>query len=452
MKTIAYYWQIVRLTASGRCRAETLPQVETWLKQLLSPYPEVSDIELQTRLLKIWQGHKADADLAQLSLRCFISHQIRYVCLRLVERFGKQSNLQAAELFPLVLDDDGQLSSTYRPCALEILETYDPEKSSIATWSSRVTKTHPGITQVLSDHGVLLVSDWSLLVNAKPTQVERILGQYHLCGSAEIHQALDLLTAYHRVYKRDRLVQRSSGRTGRCQTPTPEQLREMKPDLDPNLLLSRLKHLAEQLRTYHIHVKRGNPNLYHPDKEDFEQVIHRHQDTTLDEENDQEKFLRMYRETLVACLDEAIAQVLQANRVRLQSQTPPRDKAYVWGLRLFHCQGMAMSKLAPQVGLKTQVQVNRLLNLKRLRADVRHQLIPQLHTAVLQETIAHVSPDRLQSIDQILQQLLTEEIEQMMNNAAAEAQRPKGRTTRSLFARRLCSVIEEFLHEGEEPL
>lgn len=454
MKNFSRYWQLVRLTSSGHCKTETLTHVEVWMQQTftsLMAAPNSSDKELQTQLIATWQSGQAEAELAQLSLRCFISHQIRIVCLKLARQFGEQSNLQAAELFSLILDDYGQVSGSYQPFTLKILETYDPDKSALTTWCDRLTKTHPDITRVLAEHGYLLVSAWSLLTNTEPEQLSRILGQFHLCSQSEIERALDLLTQYQRVYKRDRLLQRrASGKVGRCLPPTQKQLHEMKPDDEPDVVLGHLEDLAEQLRQYRLHVKQGNPKLFYPDNEDFRQSIDKPDYYPLNYEDDQDAFLDAYHKALVTCLADAIVKVLQVNIIRLKAKNPPRDKAYIRGLYLFHCRGMTMGKLAPKIGLKTQVQVNRLLNLKRLRDDVCHQLIPQLCSTVYQEALSRVTPDRLEVIEQTLKQTLTEEVDKMMANAAAEAQIPKGRTAKSLFAYQFCIVIQDFFLSREE--
>jgi hypothetical protein len=117
----------------------------------------------------------------------------------------------------------------------------------------------------------------------------------------------------------------------------------------------------------------------------------------------------------------------------------------VQGLHLFHCKGLGMGKLASNIGLANQVQVNRLLNLKRLRSDVRHRLLPQLCETVRRQALAYVSADRLKALDQTLETLLAEEVDDMLAAAAAEAQQPKGRTAKSLFAHQFCTTIHPFM-------
>jgi hypothetical protein len=109
-----------------------------------------------------------------------------------------------------------------------------------------------------------------------------------------------------------------------------------------------------------------------------------------------------------------------------------------------------MTQIAPRIGLTSQVQVTRLLNLKRLRADVRHLLVPQLTAAVRQEAAELVSADRLRTLDATLETLLSEQVDTLMADAAAEAQSPKPRKVKSRFAARLCAEIHTFL-TGQTP-
>jgi hypothetical protein len=441
------YWQLVRLTGSGQCQTQGISTVQSWLKNtfLDELATDVTEAELQQALLQCWRTGQPNSDLAQLSLRCFISHQIRGVCLRLAQQFGEAYGFKASDLFYLVLDDDGQLQPQHRPLSLDILDTYDSSQSALSTWSSRLTNNHRGLNQALLEKGLYRASDWAILNDTRPEQLQRILGQYHLCSQPEVDQAIDLLTRYQQVYRRDRIAQRQAGKTGRCPQPTPAQLAAISPELATAVVLKNLRQLAELLRQYRIHVRGGNPRLYQPEDPDWEQRERAPQASLREEEEEQDQFLQSYRQALEQCLSETLTQVLQVNITRLQRRNPPQDRAYIQGLHLRQCLGISMGKLAAQIGLSSQVQVTRLLNLKRLRADVRHQLIPLLCETVRHQALTYVSADQLQAIDQLLETLLTQEVDRMIADAAAEAQAPKGRTAKSLFADRLCQTIHQFM-------
>ncbi|MBD2259322.1 hypothetical protein [Pseudanabaena sp. FACHB-2040] len=446
MDTAFQYWQLVCLTSSGRHQIQVLPQVQIWIQQTFSNLmisPDPLENALQKPLITLWQSGTEDAALAQLSLRCFITHQIRGACIRLTNQFGEDYGFTAPELLAQVLDDDGRVAADYRPFTLEILESYDPIKSALSTWSSRLTCNHPALNRLLLEKGLYRASDWAILNDTSPEQGQRILRTYHLCSEYEVAQGTALLEQYQRVYCRDRISQRQSGGPRRCQTPTSKQLQEMVPEQDPKTVLVRLQQLASQLRQYRIHVRGGNPVPYSEDT-DWGQIP-----APSDTPDEQDEFLQAYRQALENCLGDAIAHVIQHNITRLRTRQPPQDQAYVQGLHLFHCLGLAMGKLAAQIGLSTQVQVNRLLQLKRLRSDVRHQLIAQLCERVRHQALSYISADRLHAIDHTLEHLLTEEVDQIIKDATTEAQIPKGRSAKSLFAHQLCSTIHQFMPDSE---
>lgn len=445
---IAHYWQLMRLDSSGRCYHQTLPSVEAWVKgtfaDVISNLDSV-DQPLQAALISHYQSEQADADKAQLSLRCYISHQIRIVCIQLANQFGETYGFTAADLFPLVLNDDGRLSTAYRPLSLEILDTYELDKAQLNTWTARLVKNHGDLDRALLERGLYRASDWAILNDTNREQVQRILRQYHLCSETEVTRASRLLDQYHQVYRQDRIQQRLAGKRGRCRPPTAEQLQGIDAQRSAEVVLVQLKTLAAQLREYRIHARGGNPIPYQGEAIDWERVSGEPTVSSSDAEEDESTFLMKYQQALVHCLEAVLKQALTANIAKFQKHRPPKDQAYVLGLQLFHCKGLSMGKLATQVGLSSQVQVNRLLQLKRLRADVRHQLIPQLLARVKAEALDYISADRLQQIDQTLEHLLTEKVDHILSEATKEAQIPKGRTAKSLFAYQLCQIIHQFM-------
>jgi hypothetical protein len=453
MDNASRYWKLVQINSSGDIQMKPMPTVQAWIEETFAEWITVLDAtesKLQHQLLHIWRNGKPRAELALLSLRCCVTHYIRYACRQLANQFGETYGFTAADLIPLVLDDDGDLAPRYCPFALEVLETYQPGKATLSTWVGRLTRNHPEINRALMERGLYRASDWAILNDTTAEQAERILRIYHQGSEADIAQALRILHQYHQVYLRDRLAQRQQSRKGGiCKAPTVEQLRQMDGTADPRILLDQLKHLATQLRQYRIHARSGNPVPYQGMEIDWEQMADTQSTVPPEAEDDQAAFVADYRRELLQCLDEAIAQGIQANVDRLKTKTPPKDRIYVQGISLFYCEGISMGKLAPYIGLTSQVQVNRLLELKRLRTDVRHHLLAHLYPKVRQQALQYVSADRLSQIDRLLEQLLSEEVEQLINEDQTKAQNPKGQTTKSLFAHQLCQTIHQFSSEVE---
>lgn len=447
METAFRYWQLMRLASSGHCQSEVLPQVQTWLQATFGEVVEdtaIADQQLQPALVALYQRQETSAELAQLSLRCYISHQIRYVCLQLVNQFGATYGFTAADVLPLVLQDDGKTGGNYRPFSLDILDSYDPNKAQLKTWIARRVKTHPDLDKALLERGLYRASDWSILNDTRVEQLQRILRQYHLCSDAEVAAASQLLQQYHRVYRVHRIQLRQAGKGGRCQPPTSAQLARIDAQRSAQVVMAQLKTLATQLRAYRIHVRGGNPVAFEGEPIDWQSLADGASSDHSETEAGEGQFLSGYRKALSDCLAGALQQVLQTNVVKLRQRQPPKDTAYIEGLRLFHCEGVSMGKLAGQIGLSSQVQVNRLLQLKRLRAETRHVLLPQLQQRVQAEALKYVSADQLRQIDQTLEQLLAEKVDHIIDEATKEAQIPQGRTAKSTFAHQLCQTIHHF--------
>ncbi|MEM9151856.1 MAG: hypothetical protein AAGB19_15565, partial [Cyanobacteria bacterium P01_F01_bin.3] len=338
----------------------------------------------------------------------------------------------------LVLDDDGQLEPTYPSVAVTILDSYDPTKAALGTWVARRTRDHPEVTRFCINLGFYRISDWAILNDTQVAQLPRFLN--HL-SQGELQTATWLLDAYHRVYRRARLMQRQRGYRGRCAEPTVEQLKQIAPGQSPSEVLNQLQDLAYQLRQYRIAVRRGTPLIAQSlDQPDTAEVM------VIDELDDestqtQHAFMERYRVNFLASLDEAIKHVVQNYAEQYRRRKPPKDEIFLQALKLFHCQGLAMKEIAAQTGLSSQVQVTRLLQLKRFRADVCVYWLNRLKTEVQADALQHITPEQLDGISSRLDQILTEDTESVMAEAASEAQIPKNRTVNSVFARRLCAMF-----------
>ncbi|HEY9735027.1 MAG TPA: hypothetical protein V6D06_02050, partial [Trichocoleus sp.] len=266
MNTTFPYCHLVQLNSSGGFQLRAPRHLHNWFQQQcmdLLMNSSAADVSVQNRLLSLWRANGADSYLAQLSLRCFVSHQILRVCTQLANQFGDFYSFTRDDLLPLVLDDTGETNHTYQPFTLEILNSYDGAKARLSTWAAQLTRHHDELNRYLLGKGLYRASDWAILNDTTPEQLRRVLASYHGWGEAEIAAAQNLLAQYHQVYRQARLNQRLQGqRLGRCQPPTPQQLRQILPQLQPAESLARLKGLAAQLRQYRIHVRGGHPMTF----------------------------------------------------------------------------------------------------------------------------------------------------------------------------------------------
>ena len=201
---LALYTTLQVLTSTGRWRTRAIPTAEKYL-----------------------QTHSADPILlfesqdpiAHLCLRCFISHQIVTNIRVWVSRNGAQYQLKEEDLLPIVLDDDGRLEfDRYQPFSLSVLKKFKPNKGNLTTLVIIMVKQSPKLRLKLLESGCYRRTDWGLLNETKPRPLPNILT--HL-DEVEILQYQQLLTAYWRIYREDRLNLRQKNI---CPEPTEGQL------------------------------------------------------------------------------------------------------------------------------------------------------------------------------------------------------------------------------------
>lgn len=456
MMTAPRYCRLVRLDSSGGFQVQTLPQVQAWFlhqcADLLIDTP-MPDPRIQRRLLSLWRLGGPEGGVAELSLRCFVSHSILQVCTQLANQFGTFYRFSREDVLPLVLDDVGDAHRTYQPFTVQILNSYDEAKAQLSAWAAQLTRNHNELNRYLVGKGLYRTSDWAILNDTTAEQLQRILAEYHRCRPAEVEAAQALLHQYHRVYRQERL-QPSQRRRGRCQPPTAAQLQRMLPGVPAAEGSARLKGLAAQLRQYRIHVRGGHPTTFlAADLGDDFNLEHLPDPVQGwgDEEIDQVEFLQVYRGCLQGALKQALVQTIQARLTCLQQRDPTKGWAYLQGLWLFYGKGLSMGEIAPHLGLKSQVQVTRLLQLGQLRQAVGGQLVAELQHQVWPHVLRYTSTDRLAQIADQLDQLLAAEVEGLMAAAVAEIQASKGRTTTSLFAVQIRQALRQLMESGRPP-
>ena len=439
------YWQLVRLDSSGKTRTNVISKAKNYFEQRY-PLVEENDIDDRAIANSLWQVMSQESD-AFLCLRCYISHQILQVCIQLNSQFGNHYGFSLEEILPYVLDDDGKSNhSIYQPLSYQILQKFDPERSNLSTWTTRLVKQHRELNAFLLQHGIYLLSDWAILNDTDPKKLQRVLFEFHQLTKPEIGSAIALLESYHAIYRQERLRQRQQGQAlGQCQPPTTNQLQQiaqlLKMAIAPDVILQRLQALAQRLRQHRLHVK-GNlltTSIDAPSTKPVIETIAADRDPAIE---GQTQFLQNYRQQMLISLNGAFEKAIA---VRLQSKsTKAQQKAKIFAiaLQLFHCQGLTMGEIAAQVGLKAQFEVTRLLKLKEFRADVRHYLLQTLQARVTELAAEHINLDRLIALDQEISNALAEQVDLLLKDAETDAKTTKSYTTGTLFSRRLCLHLD----------
>ena len=466
MVDISPYWTMKVLQAGGHLKVIDFPEVKRWFTDRFVDVlntETLSESDCQRSLWTIWQTNTEEGQWAELSLRCWLSHLIAAVCTQLAGRFGQRYGFTTTDLLPLVLDDDGTTvtstvaspdsTSPYTFYSLTILKRYQPGKGSLGAWATRLIKNAPEINRFFMEQELYLITPWAILNDTKVDQLSRFLP--HL-SQGELKAAEQLLKTYHRVYRGDRLKKRfksgikkpTPSAKQRCTNPTDEQLQRINSQEAPNVVFQQLYDLADQLREARIARRLGTiPKAWIVRTGDN---VSQHIDNLPapesaleddDDDNAPEQFMDRYRENFRATLDQSIAHVVQGHIDRHQKRKPLKGQLYRDALELFHCQGYSMGAIAQHLKMTNQVAVTRLLKLRQLRREVGIHWLQRIKQTVLDDLVHQLSADHLNRISDQLEQVLQEEIAGVEQEAAAEAQIPKNRTTNSLFARRLCAVL-----------
>ena len=432
---------------------QELPEVRSFLSELFPGLVEMANLPIQQRLMAIARPSGISRNTqAELSLRCFISKQIEMTCVQLEMQFGELHGVRRSELLPLVLDDDGRVWSEiptetgYRSVARQILDTFDPERASLATWTIRLVKHHRELNAFLLECGVYLLSDWAILNDTLPTKLRRVLSGTQPLTEPEIQKALSVLDAYHEVYRRDRLTARQAGAKGQCPEPTEEQLQEMgqRLGIEPSSrVLRELRTIADRLRSYRIAVRTGKIKTLsiHGNGDEDSREMDLAAPNLEESESDRaaDEFVRQYRHAFSEALENAIHSAIID---RVQALKAPKNQNYLVAMKLFHQDGLSMTAIAAHIGLTAQFQVTRLLKLKELRESVRHKMIALLKHYVKQQASEFVTLEQLESLDSKIELALLEQVDGMMAEDAAQAQSPKNYGKGSRFATVLCQQLD----------
>ncbi|MEO0835550.1 MAG: hypothetical protein AAFY16_06095, partial [Cyanobacteria bacterium J06642_3] len=158
-----------------------------------------------------------------------------------------------------------------------------------------------------------------------------------------------------------------------------------------------------------------------------------------DESVDTGGFLKSYQQQFQQSLDQAISTVITQRLSKFKGKKAAKAPQFIKALELFHCQGESMSAIAPQVELQAQYQVTRLLKLKELRVDIRHQMLQLMQDwTMAQAKLADL--DSLKQREQEIELALAEQIDLVLDEAEKEVSLAD--STQSILAKRICAYLD----------
>jgi hypothetical protein len=472
MDVSSKYWKICRIGLSSTKGYEcwTVPLAQAfWQQQAIAS----QKANLQATLNAYFYERNAtieakDRAVAGLCLRCYVSYSILKACQTLDNLFGG-ANFTYQDLLPFVLNDDGKslriidpdgktqlvlnnqevtAPSTYPVFTLEVLRTYkpnSPSSMSLENWAYLQTKQNKELQKFLSEFGFKHLSDWALLNKARLKQLERL-------SDRDCH----LITAFHSVYRRDRLQQRHKG-IKKCPDPSEAQLQEMRACLQEQKivfnstseLLKSLKQIATQLRQYDIWSYRESLETYDPETGSYAPRADLPKDFSNEaDELEGRELLIFLQESLNIALDSAITQALEThlNKLTKSKNYAVFAQQFMTGLQLYYGQGMSLAEIAPLLGMSNWDRARRILNPGDLLHKIRMLTVQQLLDNILEKakemglTKIPPAPDYLKTVSEQIEVFADEEIFQ---EAAAEIRAGKNRSLDSLYAQKLRSYLEK---------
>ena len=463
MTILSQYWSLVRLDSSGKIKTTEISQLKQFLEtefNYLLDQKDVSHAQIQNELLLVLGKSSNDIEtIANKCLRCFISHQICYICIQLEMQFGREHNFSRSDLFIYTLNDTlenfrelndkSNYKNSYKPLSVEILEKFEPKKASLSTWTTRLVKQNRELQRFLLEQGVYLISNWAILNDTNIKQLGRVLAEFHSLTPTEITTASNLLASYHAVYRRDRLKNKQ-GKGGRCQTPSEEQLAQISElfeqatgiSLSVEQILSSLEQVATQLREYRIYV-RGGQRKQEKSFDNAELNTEGLQASVITEEYDRADsgdFLAAYQQQFQKSLDRSVDTVIQTKLSKFKGKKAAKAPQYLQALELFHCEGKAMGEIAKVIGMEAQYQVTRLLKLKELRADIRQQMLQIMGDWTTNQTAKFTDRDTLKSRENAIAEALGEQIDLVLEEAEKEVSIVG--QNRSVLAEKICTYLD----------
>ncbi|MBD2311081.1 hypothetical protein H6G20_05190 [Desertifilum sp. FACHB-1129] len=449
MGTASKYWLLVRIDSFGNCLTQEVEEAKAFFNHNFPEFVEldkISDREIQSQLMQWFKSDLTRYPMADICLRCFISSQIKEICLELEQKFGRNHQFTSSDILPLVIDSKLPASHSENPSdrlsvTSRILQTFDPNKSNLSTWTLRIVKSDRLLKQFLLEHGIEQVTDWMLLSYTNPGRLKRILSDFDRTP-AEINQAIQLLSFYHQIYRDQLFAHRKAGDKSRYPDPTPLQLQKMAEELSKiwvfsaQDVLEKLKNLAQLIRSDRLR-SRNQSSRFNSLKESSKNI-------PLQEEkpNEQSEFLAGYLHHFETCLEQSVQQVIQARFTYLQTKKNCKAQNFIKALHLFHCQGVPMKEIAPQLGLNNQPQVSRLLALKALRSDIGRRMLLCLRTCVLNLAKCYVDPLQLLTLESQVQTILSEEIAAELEKAKKEAHIGHNRVMNNQLSQAICQYLD----------
>ncbi|MBV6627283.1 MAG: hypothetical protein KI793_30815 [Rivularia sp. (in: Bacteria)] len=448
MGVASKYWILIEVDSFSRCKSKVLEAAKVFFHEQfpeLAEQKEIPDRNIQRQLIQWYQSNDHRGEMAQKCLRCFISNVLKESCIALEQKFSEKHLLFSAELLPLVLDATSSNQDS-KSLTTHILSTFNPDKSNLSTWVTVIFKSCSAVKQSLKEHGIVQLTDWTILRYTTHTRLKRVLINVQSTPT-QISKAMKLLDGFQSIYCTQLSQYRkpkpdSKFNTAKYPQPTLEQLNQIaeilskdkeysfdKKIISAEEVLEELQKLANVLRETWMQSQQTVENNY---------------------EKKTSKLPDFCIEPFNNCLHKSVEQVIITRFDYIQRKGTVKGKEqakrYLEALHLFHCNGMALKKIAVQLGFTDQPHLSRLLKLKILRKDIGRNLILNLKKYVAELAGYSQNPDTLLELDTRIQKMFGQEIDELIEDAEKEAKNGYRLVMNSKLAQSICQFINKFPH------
>lgn len=441
MSNPSRYWELFVLLPSGYgCgyKVRVLAPAQDFFYQefpTLADRANIIDKFVQNRLFNLL----VTSDLvAELCLRCYISYFILRSCIRRAKSFSAGGRINYRDLLPLVLNDDGKIPrGDYVPFSIDILYSFSSEHQyTLASWVDLKVKHNKELNKFLLQFDLEIRSNWAILNKAAKSHLDD-------------QRDKEVLTVYHAVYRWEIPQHHRRKLGGKCPEPTQLQLEAMirrlrKQSININScneMLSELERIARMLRQQSIWGQTGHPVTSSLDEIDDTKGYLTNVDAATFEQLELREF---FHEQLFECLNKAIIQVIEAHVSKQSKSRGYATNAHLIRpiLKLIYESGKSQTEIGKELGI-SQLKVSRLVNPTNLIISTRRKTLEMLLNNLLEKAKQMDSiqlplePDYFDSLLQLLEEYLDKEI---FHEALAEL-RTSRNTMNSLYAQRLCFVL-----------
>ena len=217
-----------------------------------------------------------------LCLRCRISNSIYLTINGLHEKFKNKIKLE--DLSSFVLDDEGlpflkfksrtkseriiinwktikERLDLKKPLTLEILRTFDRNKSNLNTWTQRMVKGNANLRQYLRSNDIQLLTKWPRIAGTSKSKLEKSL-EFNSIKTSKIEELLKLHNSFIENYREAKKFYIKEKKKQMGWEPDPSFYNKLQPAKD---ILNNLDLIYESIKKYDEKIKKFKDQEYDKD-------------------------------------------------------------------------------------------------------------------------------------------------------------------------------------------